>query len=99
MRVVPIREINNICMPSCTYKLDSFVIKTYCLQEHMRQMYQEYFDAKATTIQKVWRGHYIRKHVFSFYKIKSFIVSVLQANKQKVEDMKVCNHFYFSSCI
>lgn len=59
----------------------------------MRQMYQEYFDAKATTIQKVWRGHYIRKNVFSYYKIKSFISSVLQANKQKVEEMKVCKKF------
>ena len=62
------------------------------LQEHMRQMYQQYYDTKATIIQKVWRGHYVRENVFSYYKLKAFKLSVLQANNRQLSITKAVSY-------
>ncbi|KAG8253462.1 spermatogenesis-associated protein 17 [Homalodisca vitripennis] len=54
----------------------------------VHKMFLEYYNQMATKIQKVWRGHHVRTHIFSYYKLKAYINEILNKNREFLEEAK-----------
>lgn len=63
--------------------------KVLFFKEAVHKMYWEHYNQMAIKIQKVWRGHFVRSHVFSYYKLKRYINDILHKNKKLLELAKV----------
>lgn len=63
--------------------------KVLFFKEAVYKMYWEHYNQMAIKIQKVWRGHFVRSHVFSYYKLKRYINDILHQNKKLLELAKV----------
>uniref|UniRef100_A0A1B6CWS1 Spermatogenesis-associated protein 17 n=1 Tax=Clastoptera arizonana TaxID=38151 RepID=A0A1B6CWS1_9HEMI len=55
------------------------------IKNKLDAMYQKFYDKSAIMIQKAFRGFYVRKYVFSFYKMKEKLNNVCIRNEELLE--------------
>ena len=53
----------------------------FILQERYDEMCWAYYNAMASRIQKIWKGYWVRKQVFSYYELKAWLAFVREQNK------------------
>jgi len=51
------------------------------LAQKVEQRQLNYFHTMATKIKKVWKGHYVRKNVYDFYAMKTYLGALEEKNK------------------
>lgn len=52
-----------------------------CLLKYFRQISLKHYNSMATKIQKVWRGNWIRQHVYNYYKRQEYFQALAEKNE------------------